>query len=75
MSSTMGFPGFVDTCSQASVAYQVFGRREAGDITNSCEHTHDREDSQAWKLNEEGNLFHPRFTGGKPSQFRLNSLY
>src|SRR6266516_177257 len=45
MPTTMSFTGIVNTSSQANISNQMFGRRKAGDIANSRQHTHDRENT------------------------------
>ena len=49
----------VDTGSQAGIAHQIFGVREAGDVPDGSQHGHGDDEAEARQLQEEGHLFSP----------------
>jgi hypothetical protein len=71
--ASIGCPRLVDTCSQASIAHQMFGRGEAADLPNSGQATHGGEDSHPRQLHQERNLVDPRVKGAKADRVLLRS--
>ncbi len=65
----VGLATVVDIGAQASVAHQVRGMREAGNVAYRRQNNHRRDEADAGQLDEEGDLVGPGGNGAETGQF------
>ncbi len=65
----------VNTGTDASIADQVLGMLEAGNIANGREHSHGEDDAQARDLHEKDHIFSPRIAITKAGQFLMDGFF
>ena len=67
--ATVGLAAGVDTGTEASVANELFGGREAGDVADGGEDSHSGKEAEARELNEEGGLVSPGILSAEAMEF------